>query len=43
VKAKNLMQTSAKFCEMFVLKFASFLYPQNDSALFVSHASAFII
>jgi len=28
VKVKNLMQSSAKFCEVFALKFASFLCPK---------------
>jgi len=34
-RAKILMQTSAKFCEVFALKFTSFLCPQNGSAVFM--------
>ena len=43
MEAKNLMQSSAKFCEVFALKFAYFLCPQNCSALFVGRASTFMI
>jgi len=42
--AKNLMQTSAKLCEVYAhLNLAPFLCPQNCSALFVGRASNFII
>jgi len=42
VKVKNLMQTKAKFCEVFALKLPP-VFVQNDSALFVGCASTFII
>jgi len=42
VKAKNLMQTSAKFCEVLAFKLPPF-FVQNGSALFVGCASTFII
>ena len=42
MKVKNLMQTSAKFCEVFALKLPPF-FVQNGSALFVGCASTFII
>jgi len=42
VKPKDLMQTSAKFCEVFALKLPPF-FVQNGSALFVGCASTFII
>jgi len=42
MKAKNLMQTSAKFCEVFALKLPPF-FVQNGSASFVGCASTFII
>jgi len=29
VEAKNLMQTSAQFCEVFALNLPFWLYPQN--------------
>jgi len=42
--ANNLMQTSAKLCEVYTyLNFPPFLCPQNFSALFVVRASNFII
>jgi len=42
VKAKNLVQTSAKFCEVFALKLPPF-FVQNGSVLFVGCACTFII
>ena len=42
VEAKNLMQISKKFCEVFALKI-SFLCPQSCSTLFVGRACIFII
>jgi len=42
VEAKNLMQTSAKFCDVFALRFASFSLSTNYSALYVGRASTFI-
>jgi len=37
------MQTKEKFCEVFALKFASFLCLQNRSALFAGRASTFMV
>ena len=43
VKAKNLMQTRAKFCEVFTLKFAFFPLSTKLFRVTVARASTFII